>query len=615
MRHARQARRILEKSGIVVGPELREDISASWKRCLSSGMSPTGGGQDAVLDFSRFQEEKQRFERGLRFARPEMEFLGAQVTGYNYLIAFGAPDGTVLDALTDTEAASGKLAQTIIPGSLWMETLRGTNALGLAAALGKQATVLGPEHFFSENGDISCIAAPVFNGDGSIAGILDVTAPVSNRELHTAALVKMASLNVSNRLFIEDFREELVVLCHPREEYLSTQSAGMMAFDPDGRLVGANAAARDILGRALDQEGQSFSGIFLDGFGAMVDRIRAGQCVQLKDRHGASVYVRLRPTRRWSGQAAGAGLSSAVRVPAMQEKSPTGDIQRGAVSVADDFLMQHIETSARAATSGLPVLIRGRSGCGLSTTAQAIHHRLHPEARLVELDCALLESSQLDFSLRGQTVNGDPVRGPLLEAEGAATLVLDGIEDLGPRALPIVKRLQAQLPRPSRGRDTSWALLAIRRGAAPETPPDVDDFWGHAFVVPPVSQRRDLAQIVARVLSEVAPEADVGPAVVTRLREIGDGLSFYVLRRLLFQLTRNDPGRSISVEALNGLLPWMAPMRKVCPSCAGHPSKEARCRQIRSALRDCDGNISLAARRLGVSRTTIYKHLEVPDQA
>ena len=47
----------------------------------------------------------------------------------------------------------------------------------------------------------------------------------------------------------------------------------------------------------------------------------------------------------------------------------------------------------------------------------------------------------------------------------------------------------------------------------------------------------------------------------------------------------------------------------VCPDCANHPLDAARCRRIHAAVTAAGGNISVASRSLGISRTTIYKHL------
>ncbi|MGB1415551.1 MAG: helix-turn-helix domain-containing protein, partial [Paracoccaceae bacterium] len=49
--------------------------------------------------------------------------------------------------------------------------------------------------------------------------------------------------------------------------------------------------------------------------------------------------------------------------------------------------------------------------------------------------------------------------------------------------------------------------------------------------------------------------------------------------------------------------------RNVCKSCVGTSWKEELCRAVQKVVAENDGNVSEAARQLGMSRTTIYKHL------
>lgn len=619
MKTVLQARSLLESNGTVATALLDHDISESWQRCLSSGLNPHRRSESAILEVSKLHEVKQRFERCLSIARPEMEMLGEQVTGHNYLVAFGAPDGTVLDTISDTEAAQTAVAQAIIPGSVWIEGLRGTNALGLVAELGKRVSVLGPEHYFEENSDISCIAAPVFDGAGDIAGILDVTAPSSNRELHTATLVNLAAVNVSNRLFVEDHRNDLIVLCHPRAEYLPTQSAGMLAFDADGRLTGASTVARDLLPGCSTSGNVLFSDIFVDGFGHVVDQIKLGAIARLKDRQGASVFVRLRPTRQSRGNR-WENTTKTVSVPVVHSV-PRNTCTRPAHTIfEDEFLKHHIQISANATKTGLPVRIVGSSGSGLSEIAQAIHSNLDTDANSIVIDCTMIEKSQLDFALRGHVSGCDlPVLGPLLETRDEEVLILDGIEALGASGEAVVKRIYHQLGQFAHGTEhgNRWHLIGIERQAISDQRRELDTmnsgngFWGHSFVVPPVVERSDLPKLIACVLSEVAPGTSVDKDVIDGIRGIGETLTFYSLRRLLFQLTRGRKNARISRKDLQDVLAWLSPKHDVCSACRGNLARETKCRHMRATVRDCCGNVSLAARRLGVSRTTVYKHLEV----
>ncbi|MDO7564973.1 MAG: hypothetical protein MUR45_00130, partial [OM182 bacterium] len=45
-----------------------------------------------------------------------------------------------------------------------------------------------------------------------------------------------------------------------------------------------------------------------------------------------------------------------------------------------------------------------------------------------------------------------------------------------------------------------------------------------------------------------------------------------------------------------------------CSSCTGHMVKEVKCLEIRKVMRECNGNVALASRQLGVSRNTVYAH-------
>ena len=49
---------------------------------------------------------------------------------------------------------------------------------------------------------------------------------------------------------------------------------------------------------------------------------------------------------------------------------------------------------------------------------------------------------------------------------------------------------------------------------------------------------------------------------------------------------------------------------RACPSCRGSAIDRRFCEEIESAHRLAGGNVAETARRLGLSRTTVYKHLQ-----
>ncbi len=170
-----RARHQLETQGRFRGDALPEDITNSWLRSLSHGLDPLAHSPRLILSQQEFLATRQKHADLVRFARPELELLFDQIAGSNFMIALGSSQGVVLDTLCDAHFAETKAGAQVIPGSLWTEDLRGTNAMGVCLATRRPAQVYGGEHFMRAHGDVSCISAPIFDGTGGLAGILDAS--------------------------------------------------------------------------------------------------------------------------------------------------------------------------------------------------------------------------------------------------------------------------------------------------------------------------------------------------------------------------------------------------------------------------------------------------------
>ena len=68
----------------------------------------------------------------------------------------------------------------------------------------------------------------LFNGNDDLK---DASSEISARQNHTNVLVNLAASNIENRLFIDEHRDDNIIQFHPREEYLTTQSVGMISVD------------------------------------------------------------------------------------------------------------------------------------------------------------------------------------------------------------------------------------------------------------------------------------------------------------------------------------------------------------------------------------------------
>ena len=69
--------------------------------------------------------------------------------------------------------------------------------------------------------------------------------------------------------FINKFSNELILSFHPRSEYLSTTSVGLLAINGDGVVVGANSNAKIMLHGLADLKNESFNNIFTNSFSSI----------------------------------------------------------------------------------------------------------------------------------------------------------------------------------------------------------------------------------------------------------------------------------------------------------------------------------------------------------
>ena len=145
--------------------------------------------------------------------------------------------------------------------------------------------------FFIAHEHLSCFASPIINYDGKTIGIIDASTDSMSREQHTLALVKLATRSIETKLFIRKFSSELILSFHPRLEYLSTTSVGLLAINGDGVIVGANQNAKIMLNCLVDLKKENFNKIFTNSFYSIASDLLNDKTLKITDHLGSSVFV------------------------------------------------------------------------------------------------------------------------------------------------------------------------------------------------------------------------------------------------------------------------------------------------------------------------------------
>ncbi|MDQ0391919.1 sigma-54-dependent Fis family transcriptional regulator [Labrys monachus] len=613
-----RARSALEEGRRIPSGALSSLVASSWERCRDLGLDPGIEPRDVVVPFPLVQRLREEHSGLRRLALAEMQLLHAQIAGSNFLIAFADPDGVVLDTISDQHFADSRSGRSIIPGSAWGEAERGTNALGLAVRQREPVAIYGREHYFRSHGHLSCMAAPILDAGGQLVGLLDASCSHEARQQHTHALVRMAAAQIENGLIYQERSNLFIFAFHPRAEYLDTLSAGLIAVSRDGAVSSLNRPGQAMLAGLPAAAGCHFEDLFEGRFGAAMDGLLDGGVVRIRDRAGSAVFM---VCRQIGARAPAADLPGRGRLPPGPAPAAAPPAAPGFVCL-DPALRRTMEGLADATRMRMPVHICGETGTGKELMARHVHAVSGRRGEFVALNCGALPEtlfvSEIFGHERGAFTNARQDGAPgLARLADGGTLFLDEVADIpAPAQTVLLRFLDSMEIRAVGGQKTRKVDVQIVSATNADLAALVRErrfradllFRLNAFTLalPPLRERQDFAAVVRHLMQAIAPEAAITDAAIERLRR---GPWPGNIRELQATLQRAYlRGRMTFVDE-DALDPGDAEDQEACDACAGHPLNRIRCREIRAAYTTAGSNIAVTARTLGLSRTTVYKHV------
>ena len=621
----REARRQLLEAGELSRGLLAPALHASWQRSRAYGLVPDGRTPGAPhasgAQLARALDHRRLL---VAHARPVMEFLGEQTRDSDSLVILADAQGMLLHAFGDSGFADKAARVALRPGAIWHEQWRGTNAIGTALAEGAAVVVNGAEHYLQRNAFLTCAAAPIADPAGQLLGVLDLSGDQRGHHRHTLALVRSAARMIEHQLFEARHGGALQLRLHAQAEGIGSVTEGRLALSEDGWIIGANPVALAMLGLARTDIGactiERALGLDLQtvlaGGGSAA---RAPRLLRLEG--GRTLWLRVDRGRTCVGSAA-----AAVRA------MPAAADALAALDTGDAALQAVIARARRVIDKPIALLLQGESGVGKELFAKACHASgPRRSAPFVAVNCAALPETLIEAELFGYRPGAftgagrEGAPGRIREAHGG-TLFLDEIGDmplaLQARLLRVLQERQVQPLGGGKAVAVDFQLIcATHRRLRDEVVAGRfrDDLYyrinGLALQLPPLRERGDLAALVARMLSDIAPgrEVELAPAIAAafgryhwpgNLRQLAN-----VLRTACALL--GDDERVIAAAHLpddiaEDLLGAPAP-RAVEDAETDLRLQAERC--VQQALSDSHGNMSEAARRLGISRNTLYRKL------
>jgi len=132
-------------------------------------------------------------------------------------------------------------------GACWQEKLKGTNAIGTAIVEARPVTVVGDQHYIRQHHFISCSSCPIFNHQGELIGILDITSEQQEHDLSTQVLVQNMVQLIENHLLSEIPQGSTRIDMACEHSLLNSGWQGIVIADDSGTILAHNHIAAQLL--------------------------------------------------------------------------------------------------------------------------------------------------------------------------------------------------------------------------------------------------------------------------------------------------------------------------------------------------------------------------------
>lgn len=645
----RQARRHLLEYGECPVEGIDARVARSWHRSLAAGLLP--GASTLETEHATSAELKRILASQhelLAYSRPVMELLYQQVQSSQGMVILADAQGTLMHTLGRADFLQRAQQVALSNGASWHERYRGTNAIGTALAEGCAIEIHGGEHFLERNAFLTCTAAPIVSGSGKLLGVLDISGDCRGDHPHLDGLVNISARLIENRLLQATGGQQLCLHLHPLREGVGSVAEGLLQLTHDGQVAGANRAALAMLDLTLPSLGQIHIEALLDtALEALLQLQRQpGQPLAVRRHDGRVLYAMLQtsPVSRRHCEGHAPSMPTALADKAsLAERAGAQTDALAQLDTGDLRWRNAADKARRVADKPIPLLIQGESGVGKELFARAVHDSGPRRAKsFVAINCAAVPENLIEAELfgyvggafTGARREGSP--GRLRQAHGG-TLFLDEIGDM-PLALQarLLRVLQERQVSPLGGGapvEVDFALICAShrnlREATEQARFRSDLYYrinGLTVHLPPLRERTDFAVLTQRLLLDLAPQRSlcVDPELLQRLRQLpwpGNLRQFAnALRTAVAML---EPGevaiewRHLSDDLQEDLAAHARAAQTVCTDAtlathglgAEHNLRALSRSAIRQALQSSDGNVSQAARQLGISRQTLYRKL------
>ncbi len=576
-----------------------------------------------------------------------MEQLYKRVSPLGYVLLLTDAQGVTVDYIGNDQWDRDLKRSGLCLGADWNESHAGTCGVGTCIVERTPLTCHQGDHFDSTHIGLTCTTAPLFDPTGDFIGVLDISALSSPSEKPSQHLARhmtvMFAKMVEDANFIRHFGDQWILRLGVDWALVDVSGECMLAFDADGRIVGANSGARHMLAAINDDAsaapvvGHLLTDVFNLTMGDIWRVARSGTTSDrtvLSTRRHELFYAMATPPRHASS-----------KLTPIAERSPgqTACPALDRLSGDDKQMLRLLDQAKRLVNKKVNILLHGETGTGKELVARALHdssQRAHKS--FVAVNCASIPESLIESELFGYvpgSFTGGRSKGSrgLIQRSSGGTLFLDEIGDmpmhLQTRLLRVLSEgevmpLGAEMPVPVELTVVAASHRDLRRLIA-EGLFREDLYYrlcGATLPLPPLRLRTDKRFVIDRVLQQEGLQFGVDAHISSRALELLLDFAWpgniRQLRNVIrFALALCEGGQIESVHLPSELrgeedapatdsTPRLreTELKSLLPSDVSAGLLQAQ--TLLLALRKQHWNVTAVANQLDVCRATVYRQMK-----
>jgi transcriptional regulator of acetoin/glycerol metabolism len=639
--------------------EQQRTIRLAWENFLKSGVPPHGLPKALAASWTRSRTfgvgvqcnmaplagEPEIFRRRsnnaelLNASRPALERSGIFLAEASSMLVLADTTGFIIETAGDPRVIDDGRRNHLETGGQWEEGVIGTNAIGTVLADLSPVQIHGAEHFCEDVQRWTCAAAPVCHPiDGGLLGVVDISGHAASFNPQSLALA-MAVAREIEATFGEISRMEHETLFR---HFVSKRSVWLnediLVIDRRGFIVhqtekihrrqdtyDMGGFVQDIRKTVGAAGGALWEEVCKRRFpNASIEIVRSGSTV-------LGCLIVLHHSRSRS-------VLAGTKFPPVRQVVPERVVGFDEIIGESEAICKARQRARQLADSHIPVLIEGETGVGKELFARAIKNASPSrDGPFVPVNCGgfardLIASELFGYAKGAFTGADENGRGGKIEQANGGLLCLDEIGempfDLQSYLLRVIEDGMVYRIGEHEGRLAEFQILSMtNRDLLAEVEAGRfrrDLYYRLAAArlwVPPLREREDDILMLAERFAAAAatrrqrrtPRFTEGTLAALRayrwpgnIRELRNVIETMITLSSSHEYLTEDnlPPEILSIRAVSA------------PSAEGefkdvhNPSLEDVKRSVILArLDECGGNLAETARRLGISRSTLYARL------